>query len=61
MSLREKTKKRKYGVFLFPEERKGGSAPTSMVIQGRLEEGSNVTLKWDKSKVPAKVLRLTGM
>ena len=61
MSLREKTKKRKYGVFLFPEERKVGSAPTSMVTQGTLEEGSNVKLKWDKSEVPAKVLRLTGM
>ena len=61
MSLREKTKKRKYEVFFFPEERKVGSVPTSMVIPGRLEEGSNVTLKWDKSEVPAKVFRLTGM
>jgi len=57
MRLRDK---RKYGVFLFPEERKVGSAPTSKVIQGCVEEGSNVTLGWDKAEVPAKVLRLTG-
>lgn len=61
MSLREKNKKRKYGVFLFPEEGKVGSAPTSKIVKGTLEEGSEVTLKWDKEEVPAKILRLTGM
>jgi len=60
MSLREKTKKRKYGVFLFPEEKKVGSAPTSKIVEGVVEEGQEVKVKWDELDVPAKILRLTG-
>ena len=60
MSLQGVTKKRKYGVFLFPVEGKVGSAQTNKVVNGVVEEGSNVTLNWDNAEVPAKILRLTG-
>lgn len=61
MSLRDKTKKRKYAVFLFPEENKVGSAPTSNIVEGGVvEEGREVKVKWDLLEVPAKILRLTG-
>lgn len=60
MSLREKTKKKKYGVFLFPEERTVGSTTTTKIRAGKVQEGEMVKLQWDKDEVPAKILRLTG-
>ena len=60
MSLREKTKKKKYGVFLFPQERTVGSTTTTKIKAGKVQEGEVVKLQWDKDEVPAKILRLTG-
>ena len=61
MSLREITKKRKYGIFLFPNENKVGSAATTKIVRGTVVEGQQVDLQWDKDTVvPAKILRLTG-
>jgi len=60
MSLREKTKKRKYGVLFFPEENTVVHAPTSNIVDGIIEEGNQVRIKWVNEEVPAKVLRLTG-
>lgn len=60
MSLWEKTNKRKHGVFLFPEEKKLGSAPTSKIVEGVVEEGQEVKVKWHKLEIPANILRLSG-
>ena len=60
MSFRQITKKRKYGVFLFPEERTVRHAPTANIINGDAIVGSTVVLQWEEEAVPAKILRLAG-
>ena len=47
-------------MLFFPEENTAGHAPTSNIVDGVIEEGNQVRIKWDNEEVPAKVLRLTG-
>lgn len=54
MSVREKTKKRKYRVFFSPEENTVGSAPTSKIVDGVIAEENEVTIKWDNKEVAAR-------
>ena len=61
MSSSDKPKRRKYAVFLFPEERRVGHDLTAKIVAGEVAEGSYVSIKWKNQEVPAKILRLAGM
>ena len=66
MSLRqltkEVTKAPKKALFLFPQERKTGIAPTRLILEKEvpLKEGNSVTVNWAGKKVEAEILALHG-
>ena len=59
---KEVSKAPKKALFLFPQERKTGIAPTRLILEKEvpLKEGNSVTVNWAGKKVHAEILALHG-
>ena len=66
MSLRQvykqTSKRASKALFIFPEEKKTGIAPTRLIVEKDIDysEGLTVHVNWEGKKVAAKILALSG-
>ena len=59
---KQTSKRASQALFIFPEEKKTGIAPTRLIVEKDIDysEGLTVHVNWEGKKVAAKILALSG-